>query len=176
MIIKYGCVTLRAIEKKDFDLLFYLINAPEIERDIVGWNFPVSSMEQKKWMKNFKNTLRSIKFMIELENKKTIGVIMLENIDWKNRTAEIACKTSTPLKYRIPGDTKDALKGMIKYAFYELGLNCINGVILEENYLSRNLSKKVGFIEEGILRKRIYKNGKFRNLVSVSLLKEEFQE
>lgn len=176
MIVRYGCVTLRAIEKKDFELLLYLINSPEIERDIVGWNFPVSSTTQKKWMKNFKNNLRSIKLMIELENKKTIGMIMLENIDWKNKTAEIACKTGPFLKYRIPGDTKDALKGMAKYAFDELGLNCINGNILEENYLSRNLSKKVGFIEEGILRKRVYKNGKFRNVVSVSLLKEEFQE
>lgn len=176
MIVKYGCVTLRAIDKKDFELLFYLINSPEIERDVVGWNFPVSSMAQKKWMKNFKNTLGSIKFMIELDNKKTIGMIMLEHIDWKNRTAEIGCKTGPFLEYRIPGDTTDALKGMIKYAFDELGLNCINGVILEENYLSRNLSKKVGFVEEGILRKRVYKNGKYRNLVSLSLLKEEFQE
>ena len=28
MIVKYGCVKLRAIEDKDFDLLFYMIFAP----------------------------------------------------------------------------------------------------------------------------------------------------
>ena len=45
MIVKYGCVKLRAIEDKDFDLLFYMINAPEIENNLVGWNFPVSIRE-----------------------------------------------------------------------------------------------------------------------------------
>lgn len=31
MIIKYGCVKLRAVEEKDFELLLNMINAPEIE-------------------------------------------------------------------------------------------------------------------------------------------------
>lgn len=174
MIIEYGCVVLRAIEERDCDFLFDMINAPEIESQIVGWHFPISYSAHKHWMENYKNSLNSIKLMIELENSKTIGMIMLENIDWKNRTAEIACKTKALLEDRMRGDTIDAVKGMLKYAFEELGLNCIEGIILEDNWLSRNLCKKIGFIEEGILRKRVYKGGKFRNLVSVSLLKEEF--
>ena len=99
---------------------------------------------------------------------------MLEKIDLKNRTAEIACKMSAPLEDRIKGDMSDALKGMIKYAFDELGLNCIVAMILEDNILSRNLCKRVGFIEEGVLRKRVYKEGRFKNVISTSLLKEEF--
>lgn len=174
MFVKYGCVTLRAVEDKDFELLFYLINDPEIEKGLIGWNFPVSYSAQKQWMENFKNSLESIKFMIELENSKTIGMVMLEKIDLKNRTAEIACKMSAPLEDRIKGDMSDALKGMIKYAFDELGLNCIVAMILEDNILSRNLCKRVGFIEEGVLRKRVYKEGRFKNVISTSLLKEEF--
>lgn len=174
MIVNYGCVTLRAIEEKDFDLLFYLINAPEIESSIVGWNFPVSHLAQKQWMERFQNSMESIKFMIELQNSKTIGMVMLENLDWKNRTAEIACKMKALLKDRIKGDMEDALKGMLKYAFCELGLNCIYGMILEENYLSRNLCKRAGFVEEGTLRERTYKGGEFKNLISISILKEDF--
>lgn len=174
MIIKYGCATLRAVEEKDFELLLYLINAPEIERGLIGWNFPVNHLEQKKWMENFKNSFESIKLMIELENLKTIGMIMLEKIDLKNRTAEIAYKISAPMENRIRGDMSDALKGMLKYAFDELGLNCITAMIQEENILSRNLCGRVGFVEEGVLRKRIYKEGKFKNVIAVSLLKEEF--
>lgn len=175
MFIKYGCVTLRAIEEKDSELLFYLINAPEIEETIVGWNFPVSYSQHKQWMSDFKNSLNSIKFMIELNNSKTIGMIMLENFDWKNRVAEIACKTYAALEDRIKGDTQDAFRGMLNYAFNELGLNCIAGIILEDNWLSRNLCKNIGFSEEGILRKRVYKGGEFKNLVSISILKEEYQ-
>lgn len=176
MIIRYGCVKLRAIEEKDFDLLFYLINAPEIENSIVGWNFPVSIRAQKQWMEDFKNSLSSIKFMIELINSNTIGMVMLDNIDWKNRTAEFGCKMNAIPKERIKGDMYDAVRGMLKYAFDELGMECIYGRILEENILSRKLCKKAGFLEEGILRKRIYKSGRFHNLISISILKEDFNK
>lgn len=176
MIIEYGCVYLRAIEERDFDLLLYLINAPEIENKTVGWNFPISSMAQKQWMKDYKNSLNSIKFMIELRNSKTIGMVMLEKIDWKNRTAEFGCKMKAEPEDRMKGDMLDAVKGMLKYAFDELGMNCIHGVILEDNIFSRKLCKRAGFVEEGILKKRIYKKGEFKNLVSISVLKEEFDK
>lgn len=176
MIIKYGCVSLRAIEEKDFELLFYLINAPEIENATVGWNFPVSHVAHKQWMENFRNSFNSIKFMVELINSNTIGMVMLENIDWKNRTAEFGCKMSASPKDRIKGDMLDAIRGMLKYAFDELGMECVHGAVLENNIFSRKISKQAGFIEEGILRKRIYKEGTYKNVIAVSILKEEFVE
>lgn len=174
MYIEYGCVRLRAIEKKDIELLLYLINAPELENKTVGWHFPISCITQEHWMENFQNSDQSIKLMIELKNSKTIGMVMLEKLDWKNRTASIGCKISSLSTDRIKNDTLDAVKGILKYAFDELGMNCIYGEILEDNIFSRKLCKRAGFIEEGILRNRIYKNGKFKNLVSVSIIKEEF--
>ena len=176
MIVKYGCVKLRAIEDKDFDLLFYMINAPEIENNLVGWNFPVCIRAQKQWMEDFKNSLYSIKFMIELINSNTIGMVMLENIDWKNRTAEFGCKMSALPQDRIKGDMTDAVNGMLKYAFGELGMECVYGYILEDNALSRKLCKRAGFIEEGILRRRVYKSGRFHDLVSISILKDDFNK
>ncbi len=174
MVIKYGCVELRAIEDKDFELLLHLINAPEIECMTAGWCFPVSSAGQKAWMENFRNSDRSIKLMIELENARTIGLMALENLDWKNRTAAVGCKISAKPEDRIKGDMIDAMKGILGYAFEELGMNCIYGEILEDNLFSRKLSRQAGFSEDGILRKRVYKRGQFRNVVAVSILKEEF--
>lgn len=174
MNIKYGCTTLRAIEKTDFQLLFYLINAPEIEYRTVGWSFPISESTQERWIEKFENSNQSIKLMIELSNGETIGVVMLEDIDWKNRTVSFGCKVIASSKSRMKGDVRDAVKGIITYAFNELGMNCIHGVLQEDNIFSRKLCKKLGFLEEGILRKRVYKGGKYKNLISVSLLKEEF--
>ena len=101
--------------------------------------------------------------MIELVNSKTIGMIMLDEIDWKNRTATFGCKISAKPQDRIKGDVLDATKGILKYAFHE-------------NFFSQKLCRRVGFVEEGILRKRIYKRGKFKNLIVLSVLKEEFEE
>ncbi len=175
MNIKYGCVTLRAIEKTDFELLLYLINAPEVEYRTVGWNFPISKLAQERWIERFENSSCSVKLMIELPNLKTIGIVMLEDIDWKNRTASFGCKINPLSEDRMKGDVQDAIKGILNYAFNELGLNCIYGVLQEDNIFSRKLCRRLGFVEEGILRKRVYKGGKYKNLISVSLLKEEFR-
>lgn len=174
MIIKNGCATLRAIEEKDFDLLFFLINDPDIEKMTGGWHVPIGSAEQKAWIANYRNTEKNIRLMIELENGKTIGMISLTDIDLKNRTAEINYKIHANVEDRIRGDMKDAINGILKYAFYELGLNCILSVILEYNTFAIKLAKKMHFSQEGILRQRIYKNGKFNNQICFSLLKEEF--
>lgn len=174
MIIKNGCATLRAIEKTDFELLLYLINAPEIEEMIGGWALPVSRTAQEKWIESYSNTEKNIKLMIELTNGKTIGMMMLSNIDWKNRTALLEYKTAAPVEDRIKGDMLDAINGMLDYAFGELGMNCVTATIQEENKFSLKLCKKAGFIEEGILRERIYKRGVYRNQIELSILRNEF--
>ena len=175
MIIKNGCAILRAIEEKDFDLLFYLINAPEIEEKTVGWHLPISSNEQRNFMANYRNSNTDFRLMIELSNGKTIGMISLTQIDWKNRTATIGYKISASFEDRIKGDMKDAINGLLKYAFFELGLNCIISEILEDNIFSLKLAKKMHFVEEGILRERVYKQGKFKNQLIFSMLKSEYE-
>lgn len=176
MIIRYGCAKLRAIEERDAELLLYLINAPEIEGMTVGWCFPISHVAQREWMEHFRNSDKSLKLMIELENSKTIGMVALEKLDWKNRTAELGYKISAEPEDRIKGDMVDAVRGILKYAFEELGMNCIYGEVLEDNAFSRKLSRRAGFVEEGVLRKRVYKGGRYQNLVAVSILREEFEE
>ena len=176
MFINYGCAKLRAIEKEDFELLFHMVNAPEIEEMTGGWCFPISRAEQEQWMVNFRNSNRNIKLMIELTNGKTIGMVMFSNIDWKNRNALLEYKMSAPIEDRIKGDMQDAIIGMLKYAFEEMGMHCVTAEILEENKFSMKLCKRVGFIEEGILRDRIYKKGDYRNQIVLSLLKDEFYE
>lgn len=174
MNINYGCVKLRAIEMEDTELLLYLLNAPEVECRTVGWHFPISHNEQEQWIEKFRNSDQSIKLMIELSNSKTIGMIMLENLDWKNRTVSFGCKLHPFSKDRIKGDIVDAINGMLQYVFFELGINCVYGVLQEENVFSRKLCKKIGFVEEGTLRQRVYKSGKYKNLISVSMLREEY--
>lgn len=174
MIIKNGCATLRAIEEKDFELLFHLINDPNIEKTTGGWHLPLNSIEQKTWMANYHNTQENIRLMIELENGKTIGMISLADIDYKNGSAEIHYKIFAPVEDRIKGDMHDAITGILNYAFNELRLNCVFAVILEYNIFGLKLIQKMNFKQEGILRKRKFKNGQYHNQIIFSLLNEEF--
>lgn len=175
MIIKNGCVTLRAIEKKDAALLLQMINSPEIEKALGSFSLPVSEAQQQEWVANYRNTEKQLRLMIELENGATVGVIMLYDIDMKNGTAEIGYKLLADREVRIKGDTDDAVQGVLQYAFRELRLNCVTAHTLADNIKSERLLKRNGFTEEGLLRQRVYQGGSYVDMKAFSILKGEFE-
>jgi RimJ/RimL family protein N-acetyltransferase len=65
---------------------------------------------------------------------------------------------------------------VFKYAFQELGLNRINAKILSINTASRRSGEKFGYTYEGTLRKAIFRNGEFHDVLLFSMLREEFVE
>ena len=175
MIIKNGCVTLRAIEEKDTDLLFQMINSPEMEKALGSFSLPVNEAQQRAWIESYRNTEKQIRWMIELENGATIGVIMLYDIDMKNGTAEVGYKTLADKDIRIKGDMDDAMQGVLDYAFKELRLNCVVAHTLSDNVPSERLLVRNGFVQEGLLRQRIYQSGSYVDMKAFSILKSEFE-
>lgn len=99
-------------------------------------------------------------------------MIIISEIDYVNRS----CNYGNILQVDLRGKGI-ALPAMIKvfrYVFNELGMNRVEGRILESNAASRKFAEKFGMKLEGILRDKIYKNGKFQNLLIYSILREEF--
>jgi RimJ/RimL family protein N-acetyltransferase len=174
MNIIYGCVTLRAVEKKDMNLLRNLLNDPNIEYMTVGKNFPVSEESQLKWFDNF-DSQKELRCMIDINDGTTIGTIGLTSIDYKNRNASIFYKIDNKIENRVKGDINDAVKGLLIYAFDELNLECVYGEILNYNIFSQKILKKSGFCEEGVLRNRVFKKGKYNDIIVYSILKGDYE-
>lgn len=174
MNIHYGCAILRPIEDKDFDLLYFMINDPITEFFAGGWNFPVSSNQQKEYIHTFRNGDKGIKLMIELTNGKTIGMVVAGPFDWKNRKTEVGWKTFASFEDRMKNDTFDAAIALLNYLFNELGMNCVYGTLMEENFFAQKLLRKLRFSIDGVLRERLFKSGKYHNMIAVSLLRSEF--
>ena len=176
MLLKYGCATLRAIEEKDCDLLLEMMNNPEIDKQVGGnIHYPLSRSMQENWIKNYQNSDSTIRLMIELSNGKTIGMVILQKIDYKNQTAEIGVKTYIKdFHDRIKNDVDDAYYALLKFAFFELNLNCIYAYTISDNLLSIKFNKRIGLKEDGVLRRRVYTEGMHKDLIAFSMLKEEF--
>lgn len=174
MELKFGNTKLRAIEKQDCQLLKFLMNSTGVEKMVLGWNLPVSTDMQEKWIEQYENSDRIIRWMIELSNNVTLGMMTLRNIDWKNREAEMEIKTNPYETQRLIGDTKDASYAVIKYVFEELGLHRINSSVLKCNRFSRKLNESLGFQMEGILRKKIFKNNVWNDVYIFGLIIDDY--
>lgn len=168
-------VFLRALESRDNAMLLELVNDPDTERMLGGFAFPVSFENQEKWLssqENSRNILRCA--VVPCDNGvDAVGTVILSDIDYRNGTAQVHIKMSRE-HGRGKGYGTDAIRAIVGYAFKELRLNCIYADVLEYNEPSRRLFKKCGFKQDGVLRHRVYKNGEYRNIVSFSMLKNEY--
>lgn len=168
-------IVLRAIELEDMQLLKDLINDPEVEKMVIGWSFPVSTHQQINWINSLSNDKNNVRYIIDIENVGTVGVASLTKIDFKNGTATVNIKLRTEDTIRQKGIGYKIMTILIDYAFNQLNLNCLGANILSYNSPSQRLFEKCGFVYEGTLRNRIYKNGAYQDLLSYSLLRSDYK-
>ena len=174
MIIEYEDIKLRAIELEDLELIREMINDPVIENMTGGGGLPVSKYQQQQWFEKISSESKDVRLIIEAEQLGAIGMVMLTDIDYKNSTAQFHSKIATSKDLRGKGFGTKATFTLIKYAFEQLNLNCIYSYIMEYNIASQRVKEKCGFKKDGILRDRVYKNGKYHNIVAWSITKEDF--
>lgn len=166
-------VMLRAMEKTDLELVRQLFNDPDVEHNVVGWSFPLSSYQQEKWFEMHYSENNSFRFIIETFEGETVGVATLVDIDWKNRRAEHGIKI-LKMENRHKGIGTDAVMAIMRYAFDELQLIRLDGAWFEDNVASKNMYMKCGWKEEGLRKKYIYKNGKYKDLYITGVLAEDY--
>ena len=168
-------VTLRSIEKDDLEMMRKMLNDPEIESLVVGWAFPISKYQQEHWYEKNFNDDKNLRFVIETPDDGPVGLATLVNIDWKNRRATHGIKLVKRENRRKEIGT-DTVMAIMRYAFDELQLNRLDGSWFDENVASKTLYQRCGWKVEGRIRKCIYKNGRYRDLDLVGILKEEYDE
>ncbi|KNY26381.1 sugar transferase [Pseudobacteroides cellulosolvens ATCC 35603 = DSM 2933] len=165
-------IVLRAIEEKDANFLKDMINDPELENMVIGWSLPVSSKIQAEWINNLNSD--DMKFIIEV-NLIAVGMASISSFDFKNSVANLNIKIKSD-EFRCRGIGTRTIRILINYCFDELNLNCLTANILEYNNPSQKVFEKCGFKKDGVLRSRIYKRGKYHNVLSYSLLRREYQK
>lgn len=172
MILFDEVVKLRAIEESDAAVLMDLINDPEIEQNVLGYSFPVSLAQQKKWIADAANE-KTIRYIIEAKGE-AVGTAIVSSLDYKNGTGNLNIKLLKTARGK--GYASHTVSLLLNYCFEELNINCVIANVLEYNDSSKHLWEKFGFSLDGVLRERVYKKGKYHNVLSYSLLQGEWHE
>lgn len=175
MNIKGKIVTLRAITQTDLQLICDMFNDPELEDLVVGWAFPISIEQQKKWFENNIGDNKNFRFVIETEENGAVGIATLTDIDWKNRRATHGIKLAN-IQNRTKGVGTDTVMALMRYAFDELGLHRLDGSWFDFNTASKKLYTKCGWKEEGVKREYVYKKGEWRDLTIVGVLEKDYRQ
>lgn len=167
---------LRAFEYQDLTLLNEWRSNEEFANLTTGSKYFISSEYDKKWIENkIFNNEKNIYLGICLNgSNKLIGYLSINNIDFRNSTAEWGGIVIGDKESHRNGYASEASTLMLDYVFLELAIYCIYGVWLETHSSSIRMGEKLGFTREGILRNRVFKSGSHQNYISMSLTRDEY--
>ncbi|EFC91259.1 GCN5-related N-acetyltransferase [Dethiosulfovibrio peptidovorans DSM 11002] len=98
-----------------------------------------------------------------------IGQIDFHVIDWKNRSARIALVVGTPGN-RGKGYGSEALNTLVDYGFRFMNLHRMDLLVREDNLSARRCYEKCGFVEEGRMREAIFRDGRYLDMIVMSIL------
>ena len=135
--------------------------------------FPnTKSMQHKLFQNEIEGNSSKLQLGIVFkEDNKFIGTISLNNIDYISRKCEISGFIGEK-KYQSMKPFLEANKILIKHAFNQLNLRRIYGGSLSQNVISF-YCRLLGFKSEGVLVQDVFKDGQYRDVYNIGLLKSE---
>jgi diamine N-acetyltransferase len=171
-------VRLRAIERDDIPRFVRWLNDREVTQFLLI-NSPLSKVMEEKWFDQQVETppTQGQVFAIEtLVNEEWvhIGNCGLHNIEPVNHCAEFGIFIGEKA-YWNQGFGTEATRLVLKHGFEDLNLHSIYLNVYSTNPRARKAYEAAGFVQEGVQREAVFKNGRFIDLILMSILQSEWK-
>ena len=177
----YDEIGFRPIEERDLELMRQLRNEESTWMSLTDPHL-VTERQQKLWFEKITTASDRAYFSVfRVESTypikvigEFIGIIRMDEYDTTNRSARIGCDV-VPEKRGIGYGTK-IFKAIMQYLFNNIGLHRLWLLVLEDNDVAIRLYKGVGFREDGLMRQAVYRDGRYKDYIVMSLLHDEYRE
>jgi len=117
----------------------------------------------------------SASFVIEHKSEKSFcGVIEIRAIEPDHSQAELSFWLA--VEYWGSGYMSEALQPVLCFGFEELNLNRLYAYHMVRNPASGRVLQKNGFTQEGVLRQRVRKWGRFEDAKLWAMLRQDWQD
>lgn len=169
-------IILRPLKIEDLEKTHQWRNNLELIKLTQGIRFPKTLEMDKDWFFNALNdkSNRNIYFGIdEIETGEFVGIIQLNNIDYISGTASWGFVIGDKSK-QGKGYGNDAPILFFEYAFNTLNLRKIISYNVVYNKVTFRMQEKLGCKQEGILKKHVFFDGEYHDVIILSLFKEDF--
>ena len=164
-------VTIRKFNESDIINKINWINNPENNR-FLHYDLPLEYNKTLRWFENNKSRTDRYDAVIEFKGIP-VGLIGLLSIDDINKKAEYYIAVGDT-QYKSKGIAYEASILLLKLAFVTFKLEKVYLYTEVDNVIAQHLFRKIGFREEGIIKKDLFYKGKFIDRMIFSIKKEEY--
>jgi RimJ/RimL family protein N-acetyltransferase len=168
-------IELRRHARENYRLYGEWYGDPEIWR-LTSWAAsPLSPSAVERLFEEREYSSTDDSFAIHVKGEEEpIGVISLMSISEANASAELSVMVG-PREDRHQGYGAEAIDAILRYGFEELGLNRVGLSVFEFNEGAISTYEKLGFREEGRLRKALKRDDAFHDAILMSILRSEWR-
>lgn len=171
-------IVLREYRMSDFQSMREWVNDPEITQYLSDiFLYPHSEENTEQFLRQMiKGGNESLGLVIADKNTLDyIGQIDLHRIDWKNRCSVLGIVIGKKENLG-QGYGREAIMLLQDYVFNNLNLRRLELEVLEFNERAYRCYLKCGFQEEGRLRKKQFRNGRYWDVICMGILKEDYEK
>ena len=131
---------------------------------------------EKAWSDAVGNDVSTGKYWFAIDDKEnqTIGIIGLESVSLINGDAVLPVCIAKTARNKGVGIRSAAL--MLDIAFLQLGLNRLTSYYRADNEVTRYLTERGGFRQEGCMRQAWFAGGQHVDMIIVGILRQEWRE
>lgn len=170
-------IRLRHAEPGDLPLFVAWLNDPEVRQGLALF-LPISQAEEESWFEK-RLALPAEEQPLTIEARqgdgwRTIGNSGFHNLDWRNRSAEVGILIGEKIFWN-QGFGSEAVRLLVTHAFNTLNLHRVYLRVFEDNTRAIRAYEKAGFVHEGRQRQAEFRQGRYCDVLLMSVLRIEWQ-
>jgi len=163
-------LTIGPIFPEDFGLLFCWANDVAAARLDLAYR-PIDLISHRQWCESIGQDPTKIIFAIRrLNETPIIGYVNVMNIHPVHRSADIGLRIGEE-KNRGQGYGKEALGLAMHFCWSHANLNRLQLIVFKHNRRAVSAYTAVGFKKEGLLRKAVFIDGEWIDVVTMAALR-----
>lgn len=169
-------VKLRAVEEIDVDNILSWVNDKSVVGNLAAFGGKALTREDElTWVRKVRTSADERVFTVTgAQDGRYLGQVGLHQIFWRSRVARAAAIISSKSEHG-KGYGSAAIAALLDKAFHELELHKVWLMVFRENERSLRTWRRLGFVDEGVLRDEYFHDGAWHDMVRLGLLRHEWR-
>jgi RimJ/RimL family protein N-acetyltransferase len=164
-------IVLAPIVRADAPTLFAWINDRELVLLSAPYR-PVHEPSHRAWLEHAASRTDGVTFAIRLAtSRRLIGICQLNGVHPIHRSAELQIRIGDP-RWRERGLGTEAVRRLVAFAFEDLNLHRVFLHVFATNARAVRAYRRAGFAVEGTLREAVHVDGRYVDVLVMSILRK----
>lgn len=168
-------VQLRPVDEHDVDDILSWVNDKSVIGNLASFaGKPLTREDELSWVRKVRTSTDDRVFTVTgAHDGRYLGQVGLHQIFWRSRVGRAAAIIASKDDHG-KGYGSAAIAALLDTAFHQLELHKVWLMVFRTNHRSLRTWRRLGFVDEGVLRDEYFHEGAWHDMARLGLLRHEW--